>query len=94
MQGSIPCPQHNFYSFTRITMKITIKDESDVCILSDDHIDHDNFIELTVQCTEGEQEWERTICICIDDLQSALSAFMVQRELRHERDLRYSEART
>jgi len=61
-------------------MKIEIKDEDDIITISDEHLDSNNFVEISI-CGEV------PMIVSLDDIFSALYAFKKKREFENTRDI-------
>ena len=67
-------------------MKIEIKDDLDLLTLSDESLDNNNFVEITI---ENEEKEIATMIVSIDELEAAVISFIKLRKSQLERDKMY-----
>ena len=69
-------------------MEIKLKDiDHDTIILSDESIDNDNFVEVWTETNDGDDNSiSEPIMVDIESLYAAVSAFMIKRQERLEKE--------
>ena len=71
-------------------MKIEIKCDDEILVLSDEDLDNDNFVDLYIK-KFGDDNNEIGVTVLVDELLCAIQAFNQQRFLRLKRDKLLSE---
>ena len=69
-------------------MKIEIKCDDEILVLSDEDLDNDNFVDLYIKKDDNK---EIEVTVSVDELSCAVRAFNKQRFLRLKRDKLLSE---
>lgn len=71
-------------------MEITIKDDTDKIIMTDESLSNDNYVELSIS-TKSSNDFECTlnVTINIDELYIAAQSFINKREIRLKKEKLY-----